>query len=233
MYHPFFKRIVKYVLKKAFRIISVSEFNKKEIENIFENDKTQVIYNSVDEAFFKSSRQKKDIVLSVAVIDDYLRINLKGLDTFIKSSKLLTDTKFVIVGIHGKALKKIKNKFPLNVSLIGFIKKDELLSYYQKAKVYCQLSYYESCGVSLEEAMSCECVPVVTDKGALPEIVGKSGYYVEYGDLDKTINAIKKALKDNTSGASARKRIIENFSIKTREKKLVEVIIDSFNSFHY
>jgi len=71
--------------------------------------------------------------------------------------------------------------------------------------------------------MSCECVPVVTDKGALPEVVGETGFYVK-GDVDSIAKVVKKALRSN--GKNARKRIIKLFDIKKREKKLTKVILE-------
>jgi len=100
-----------------------------------------------------------------------------------------------------------------------------LLHYYQKAKVYCQLSAHESFGVALAEAMSCCCVPVVTRRYALPEVVGDAGFYVPYNDPKATAEAIRKALKSN-KGRKARERIKKYFSIKTREKRLIEEILD-------
>jgi len=43
--------------------------------------------------------------------------------------------------------------------------------------------------------MLCECVPVVTKNGALPEVVGDTGFYVAYDDERDVAEGIKKALK--------------------------------------
>ncbi|MHA1664403.1 MAG: hypothetical protein ACTSVW_01050 [Candidatus Njordarchaeales archaeon] len=45
--------------------------------------------------------------------------------------------------------------------------------------------------------MSCCCVPVVTRRYALPEVVGDTGFYVPYYDPKSTAEAIKKALRSN------------------------------------
>ncbi|GAF92264.1 unnamed protein product, partial [marine sediment metagenome] len=109
--------------------------------------------------------------------------------------------------------------------IIGFSK--QLLSYYQKAKVYCQLSYYESFSVALAEAMSCGCIPVVTDRGALPEVVDNCGFIIPYGDVNKTVNAIKKALDASIEmSVKVRLRIINNFSNVNRGYKIVNSIIN-------
>lgn len=56
---------------------------------------------------------------------------------------------------------------------IGFVQDENLLMYYQRAKVYdVQVSAHEAFGMSLAESMLCECILVVTDRVALPEVVG-------------------------------------------------------------
>ena len=106
---------------------------------------------------------------------------------------------------------------------MGYVPDEELLSWYQKAKVYVQVSAYESFGMSLAEAMLCECVPVVTERGALPEVVGDAGFYVAYEDDKATALGIKEALRSD-KGAYARRRIEDLFSIEKREKALIKAI---------
>lgn len=112
---------------------------------------------------------------------------------------------------------------PGNVECTGYLDGQSLLEWYQRAKVYCQLSRYESFGVALAEAMSCCCVPVVTREGALPEVVGDTGFYVPYGDVKATASAIREALQSD-KGRLARQRVIEKFSVVEREKKLLGLI---------
>lgn len=61
-----------------------------------------------------------------------------------------------------------------NVEFTGFVAEDELIKWYQKAKVYNQPSWHEGFGISVAEAILCECIPVVSDCGALPEVVNRS-----------------------------------------------------------
>jgi glycosyltransferase involved in cell wall biosynthesis len=73
--------------------------------------------------------------------------------------------------------------------------------------------------------MACGCVPVVTDKGAIPEVVGNTGVYVSYGDAKATADGIKRALKLN-DGATARQRIEKMFTIDKRREALLNAIND-------
>ena len=223
MLNPKSARRVKYVLENADKILAVSEFSKKEILKHANHRNTELVYNGVSCDKFKPKRKKEDLVITVSVGNSWKVVTLKGLDTFVKSAEFLSDVKFLVIGIQGDALRRLQNISPPNVEFINPLPQDELIPYYQKAKVYCQLSYRESFGVALAEAMACECVPVVTNKGALPEVVGDTGFYVPYGDPKATAEAIKEALKSD-KGKEARKRIKTMFPIKRRERKLIQIV---------
>jgi len=90
---------------------------------------------------------------------------------------------------------------------------------------YVQVSAHEGFGISLAEAMLCECIPVVTNKGALSEVAGESAFYVPFNDPEDTAKAIKDALNIK-SGKIFRKHILDNFSLKSRGKKLKKIIED-------
>ncbi len=110
-----------------------------------------------------------------------------------------------------------------NVKYLGHVSDDELMGYFQRARVYVQVSAHEGFGISLAEAMLCECVPVVTRGGAIPEVVGDSGYYVPYNNPKATAEAIEKALKSDL-GPAARERISNKFPLKKREEMLVGLV---------
>ncbi len=219
------KRIkrTKYALSEADRVLAVSESTKKEVLQWVDRD-VDVVYNGVDTEEYHPEGEKRDLVITVAAINNEVRYKKKGIETYLRTAAEMPDVEFVIVGKNSEEWdRKLKEMAPENARITGKISDEQLLSYYQEAKVYGQLSYHESFGVALAEAMSCGCVPVVTNRFALPEVAGDTGYFADYGDVDGTVEAIGKAL-DATNGEKCRKRIQENFSIEIREKKLLQVI---------
>jgi glycosyltransferase involved in cell wall biosynthesis len=90
-----------------------------------------------------------------------------------------------------------------------------------RAKVYCQLSFTEQFGMSLLEAMACGCVPVVSDRDGLPELIGGSGIVVPYGDVAETVKAIDRAM--HLDGKRARDRA-EAFSVEQKKVHMHNVI---------
>jgi glycosyltransferase involved in cell wall biosynthesis len=223
MSNPKSARRVKYVLENANKILAVSEFNKKEILMYINPKKVELVYNGVDYDKFKLKNEKEDLVITVGYVV-YHAIKRKRYDIFVKAAKYLPNVKFVLIGEYvDNSIEYLKSLASPNVEFTGFVSNEELLKYYQKAKVYCQLSMYESFGIAPAEAMLCGCVPVVTHNAALPEVVGDTGFYSPYGDEKATAEVIKEALKSD-KGKEARERIKNTFSLEKREERLVEII---------
>lgn len=222
-------RIAKFALRHADRVLAVSEFNKSEALRYANPKKVELVYNAVDCDKFKPQGEKnKDLVITVGGVT-MQTLKKKGLEVFVNTAKYLPNIKFILIGqAYDNSIELLKAIAPPNVEFRGYIPHQELPKWYQKAKVYCQLSYHESFGLSLAEAMACGCVPVITNQAALPELVGDTGFYVPYGDPKATAEAIKEALKSDT-GEIARERVKRLFSIENRKEalvKLVEGVID-------
>jgi len=183
----------------------------------------ETVYNGIDTSVFSPGGRKENIVLTVCFVSTE-NIRLKGLDTFIDAARHLPEVRFVLLGrALDDALETLKRGAPDNVEFVGAVGQGELIEWYRRAKVYCQISYRESFGVALAEAMSCECVPVVTDRGALPEVVGDLGFVIPYADTRATVDAISRALISD-AGPAARKRVCDTFSVEQREQELRRII---------
>jgi len=220
--NPKSARKVKYVLENADKVLAVSNFNKKEILEYMNLNNVKLVYNGVDITKFKPAIKKEDDLI-ITVAGRHPNIKLKGLDTFIKTARFLPEKKFVVIGLSKDLVNNLEKVSTSNVTFAGFLLGRDLIQYYQKAKVYCQLSYRESFGMALAEAMACGCIPVVTNRGALPEVVGETGFYVPYGDPRATAEAIKEALKSD-KGKIARERIKSMFPLERRERDLIGII---------
>jgi len=232
MLNPLHKNIVKYVLNNADKVLPVHESLKNDAlknakivgKNIF------VLPTGYDDEKFKPKGEKENLVISVALCPDWNRARLKGLDIFVKAAKFLPDIKFKIIGVQSEAFIKLKEIAPQNVELLKPIVYDELISYYQKAKVFCQLSMREGLPNTLCEAMLCECIPVGTKIPGVQSAIGDTGFYVDYGDVKGTVNCIKNALLSKKDlGKKARARIIELYSDKKRKEEMEKLFLNLIN----
>jgi len=230
MLNPRLARHVKFALENADKIMPFSNFAEKEVLNITAKADIDVIPLACDTEKFKpNKREKENIVLTVCHVTKE-NITRKGLETFLESAKLLPKIKFILVGSHlDESIDYLRKISSSNVEFTGHVSEKELITWYQRAKVYCQLSYQEGFGVATIEAMACKCVPVVSSKAVvLRETVGDYGFYVPYGNAKATVEAIKKALSaPHDIRVKARERVKKIFSVEKREEELLRSINDA------
>jgi glycosyltransferase involved in cell wall biosynthesis len=187
-----------------------------------------VVYHGFNHNIYRPEGKQEDIVLTIGIIS-WGTMKKKGIETFVKAAKYLKNIRFVLIGDYqDDCINYLKSIASSNVKFTGYIPFSDLLDYMKKAKVYVQVSAHESFSSSLAEAMLCECVPVVTRRAALPEVVGNVGYYVQYDNPEQTAIAIKNAMISG-KGKLARCRIIDNFDISFRQNS-IQKIIDSLYS---
>lgn len=219
-------RRTKYAILKSTRPIAVSESIRRDAVSLTGRPDIDVVYHGFDSDKFRPAAEKQGLVLTVGDINES-NLQRKGLLTFLKAAELLPDTKFAAVGRVGALPPQHRGLLSLpNVEVPGFVSDEDLLDYMQRAKVYVQVSAHEGFGCSLAEAMLCECVPVVTSKGALPEVVGDTGGSVPFDDPQATADAIKRVLQDDAMGKEARDRIRTNFPLEKRRMALIKAVED-------
>jgi len=219
----------KFVLRRAAKVLPDSRDAEKGALGLTANaSKVELIYLGIDTQKFHAQVSKKDIAITVGVVN-HSNLKRKGFETFVKSAAYLPNIEFVLIGrFADNSIRYLRSIAPRNVKFTGFLREDELIKSYQEAKVYVQVSAHEAFGAALAEAMASECVPVVTDKGAIPEVVGGAGIYVPYQDPMATAEGIARALKSD-KGTIARQRIEKMFSIEKRQEGLINAIRDLLN----
>lgn len=222
-------KFVRYAIRNADKILSVDPFLIAEAKRLANYDGKNIVYlpTGYDYNFWKPEGKKEDIILSVGACEDEWRMMKKGFDKLIEAAVELPDIQFKIIGIKEELFKQIKPHLPKNVEVIAFVEPETLLKYYQRAKVYTQVSYTEGLPNSLCEAMLCECIPVGTNRGGIPTGIGKTGFIIEYGDIGAMKEAFRNAINlPSETGKKARHYILDNFPINKRESSLTAIIQD-------
>lgn len=188
------------------------------------NTNTKVVYNGIDSKFWKKKQEIKKEDNSFIAVFSLNQFILKGGDLILEVSKKLSSCNFYIAGC--KKPNNLKENYK-NVHFLGEISPQNLRLYYNKCQFHLQLSIFEGFGIALCEAMLCECIPIGSSVNIIPEIIGDSGFVLQKRDADKLEKLINKALSYENKeelGNIARKRIIQNYSIEKREKKLLSLI---------
>lgn len=218
--------LTRFVYKYVDRVLVVDASLKKDIiRNAYleiEN-KIKVVPTGHDSEKWKpGDGERENLVITVGGVD-WSALKRKGLETFVKAAMYLPDVKFVLIGKYiDDSAHYLRSVSASNVSFTGFVSDGELIRFYQRAKVYCQLSRHEGLPTSLCEAMLCGCVPVGTNYYGISTAIGDTGFYVPYGDARATAEGIKKALKEGAERReAARERIKNMFPLQRRENELV------------
>ena len=165
-------------------------------------------------------------------------VKIKRGEIFIRSIpfvlKNFPEQKFKIIGEKGNAyvrLSQLADKLDIsnNIEFTGLIDYSDIPRLLQQAKIYVQISDSETFGLSVAEAMSCGTPVVVSRQGAIPEVVGDCGIYVDHNDPNAVANGIIDLLNKNETerfnlGLKARRRIVENFTYEQRKENIKQII---------
>jgi glycosyltransferase involved in cell wall biosynthesis len=208
-------------------VLAVDPFQQQEAKRLaeYEGRNIECVATGYDSTVWFADGSKEDFVLTVAACQNEWRMKAKGIDILFSSASLLPTTKFVVIGLAEQLIPVARGGTPLNVEIVPFVQRQELLRYYQRGKVYCQPSYTEGLPNSLCEAMLCECIPVGTNVGGIPTAMGGIGFLVPYGDASALSQAIRQALQAPASvGTKAREHIARNFSLQQREDALLRIL---------
>lgn len=215
-----------YALTGATSVLAVSETTKRDVLRWVRRE-VKVVPNAVDVEFFRPGGRRQRTVVTVAGVDSKVRFETKGLDVLFAVAAEMESVPFWVIGRNAPQWRELmRSMAPENVHFRESVDRGQLRSAYQAAWVYAQLSARESFGMALAEAMACGCVPVVSDRGALPETVGDSGYIVPYGNVEATREVLYRALGDKDGGSRARVRVTSQFDLTTRKHALRRELID-------
>jgi glycosyltransferase involved in cell wall biosynthesis len=85
-----------------------------------------------------------------------------------------------------------------DIVMPGFVPREDLAALYTGAELFVFPSRYEGFGLPVLEAMSCGTPVIVTKSGALPEVAGGAGFYVDPEDPYALAEAICTVAGDQT-----------------------------------
>lgn len=196
-----------YSMKNCSLNLSVSNYVHRKVKWIAKGGKSKLVYNCVNIPGTPDTMVPKEkLVITVGFINSERTFHIKGIDTFIEVARWLPDFKFMVIGITKGLPRELLQNLPSNLEFLGKINHEELNTYYKRAKIYCQFSRSESFGVSIVEAMSFGCIPIVTNVGGMPEIVGKPEYVVQ-----RNPQLISTILSEHLAGMQKNEIIINDF----------------------
>ena len=206
-------------------VIVVSETAGRDISACLKVDPARInaVPLGIDQEIFRPQpdlRRRERRLLTTASAD----VPLKGLGVLIDAyARLLTDypdLELVVIGKlkpDGATARRLEALgLTERVSFISCLSNEEMAEQYARATICITPSLYEGFGLPAAEAMSCAAPVVVTDGGALPEVVGEAGVVVRRGDPEALAAAVSQLLDDpakrSALSEAGRRRAREVFS---------------------
>ena len=218
---PWHRTFIRFAFNHCDAALAVSAFTAGELLRWAQPQCLCLVYNGVDVPAEESTIRAG--VICIARVTE-VTFRLKGIASLIEAARLLPEVPFTLVGEISESMQFfLVPLIPGNLKLTGRLEPGAVQALCRSSAVCVQPSYYESFGVGLAEAMACGCTPVVTDRGALPEVVSGTGYYAKYGDGLGLAHAIVQGLA-TPSGGSAKERISACFTLARRGDSLKRVI---------
>ena len=206
--------------------IALTEFNKKKLESLVKKP---------DKIFVKPNFMKKMDIEKESTVGDYFlflgRIDrLKGIYTLVKAWENLNE-KLVIIGDGPERQiieKIIKEKNMKNISMLGFMKREEALEYLKKAKALIVPSnWYEGLPMTIVEAFSYG-VPVIGSRlGNIEAVVDHkiNGMLFERNSAEE-LQSVIRSFNNNISlelGRNAGKIYKSNYTDYIGYKKIKNI----------
>lgn len=214
------KIVTKFATLKADKLITISEFSKKEILRYtgVNEEKIRVIYLGVDEVKFTKTANADTIyrVKTLYKLPDEFILYVgnvkpnKNLRRLVEAFRLMLDgfpsIKLVITGkkdgfINGDpdlfSYIDSDERLSSRIVFMGFVEDADLPVLYSLAKLFVFPSIYEGFGFPPLEAMACECVTVVSNASSIPEVCGEASYYVNPLKPSEIAEGIKVVLSNS------------------------------------
>lgn len=199
LYHEWSTRDI---MKRASRILTVSEFSKQEILDTFggSSDQIQVIYPGIDHdryhrrtwhdtkpvlerfqipkpffLYIGRIERKKNIEL---IIKAFERFVIEAFEKFKTRRGMGDPFRLVLVGQPGAGYDHVEQliaQSPVGsmIHVVGYVNEEEKIALLSSAAALIHPAWYEGFGIPVIEAMACGCPVICSRVAALPEIAGE------------------------------------------------------------
>ena len=203
-------------------IINVSQYEyKAALENGISKRKNVVIYSGVEDEkrVLKNNKRNNDLRINILYVGRF--DPQKGVDILLESFQRCSrgDIHLTMIGddvisCGGKDIKKTQN----NVEFLGWRNSTEVADSYEVCDVVVMPSRWEAFGLVAVEAMMHSKPVIVSDRGALPELVkdGENGWVFSLDDKNGLVNILYDLEKNKITqyGINARKIYEKKFTLE-------------------
>jgi len=171
-----------------------------------------IVPNGIDASLFQFNPAiEKDPLLVICVA------RIEGIKNQFNLIKALNGTRYrlLIIGAPSPNQQSYYRECRMiaadNIIFMGHLAQNELLAYYQKAKVHVLPSWFETTGLSSLEAAVMGCNVVITDKGDTVEYFGEHAFYCDPASPESIYTAVERASSETNDGV-LRQKILAQYT---------------------
>lgn len=243
------KAVYNLMVRKADKIIAVSESTKKDLMEIFHvpEDKIKVIYSGLDKRFFETpSADPQKVLAKFGIVKKYI-LFLGTIEPIKNISRLLEafaifkenykkqnkkfDYQLVLAGKRGwlaKEYAQIAKDLGIGKDIVftGYIIGDELVPLFKNSQFFIMPSLYEGFGMTVLEAFATGTPAIISRVSSLPEIAGDAAHYINPINVQEISEALMKfAADENLRNEYRQKGLeqVEKFNWETTAKQTLDV----------
>lgn len=235
----YFRISHRFAVKKCKKIITISHFSQKRIEEKLHvpKDRICLIYCGVDndfENYVRDDNEQKLVQEKYKLPEEYL-LSLstleprKNLELLVNAyRKLILDETYdiplVLAGRRGwkmdQFFEKIEPRVKEKIIFTGFIEEKDLPAVYAGAKLFVFPSKYEGFGMPPLEALACGTNVLSSNSTSLIEVLGDAAKYFENNNEKDLIDKLKETV-NSEQDVNAMKNQVKKFSWKREAIKLL------------
>lgn len=244
------KNWTKYSVKKATKIITISNSSRNDILKTYQvpEEKVLTIYPGIKQAVTLEPHvyAMNELKAKYAISDNYIlfvgtlqpRKNISRLiEAFAKIKEEDLDLKhveLVIIGKKGWLYEEIleaPKKFGIEdkVKFLEGVNDNELTTFYKHALCYVLPSLYEGFGLPVVEAMKHGCPVITSNSSSLPEAGGDAALYIDPENIEDIATKITKVVNDKDLRhelSEKGKKQAAKFSWEKTAKETLKVLVD-------
>ncbi len=188
----------KYALKKARRIITVSENTKKDLIELYDGrpEKITVIHHGINipESLPDSQETKEPYILFIGRLEKKKNVQgLVGAFSLLKK-KYRIPHRLVLVGTRGYGYQPFKQE---SIMEKGYVDEQEKWRLLQGATLFVLPSFYEGFGLPILEAQAVGCPVITSNVSSMPEVAGQAALLVDPNNIEQIAEAMYKIIRDN------------------------------------
>ena len=206
---PFYKEVFELYDSPNQHYVSISDNQRRDAPDL---RYAATVYNGIDTDEFSYNADHEEYLLYAGRI-----VPEKGVKEAIQVAEA-TDHRLFIIGTvppssQGYFDQYIKPYLNDKILYLGFIERDKMRAYYQKAKaLLLPIQWEEPFGLTAVEAMACGTPAIAIQRGSMPEIIadGKTGFVVQ--SVGEMIEAVQKVNK--LSRRACRDHVKSRFGLK-------------------